>query len=40
VLTRVATAVAMSRNRDVRKKRSAGSAGTLGSVAEAAMGAL
>src|SRR5580704_10437535 len=28
----------MSRNRDVRKKRSAGSAGTLVSVAEAAMG--
>ena len=37
MLTRVAMAVAMSRKREVRKKRSAGSAGALVTDAEAAI---
>ena len=38
VLTSVATEVAMSKNSEARKKRSAGGAVTIGGDAEAAMG--
>lgn len=38
MLTRAATAVAMSKKREVRKKRSAGSEGTLVACMEAAIG--
>jgi hypothetical protein len=39
VLTRVRTEVRMSRERDVRKKRSAGKAGVRGVASEVAMAA-